>query len=161
MNETNTALEPTAFGGGDGDRTMKWSAIHGRLTALDDDALVRVATAAARAVLPVWMEGVPSAMHTAALKAMAALDEWTSTGRVPRDIKDIATEAYGAVGTSGLPPSEARRAGLAAAHAAFALHFWTLRSHDKVFAAARDATENALAASDDPGLADRSFHLTS
>jgi hypothetical protein len=50
-------------------------------------------------------------------------------------------------------------AGLAAAHAAFALHFWALRNHDKVFAAARDATENALAASDDPGLTDRLLHL--
>jgi hypothetical protein len=130
-----------------------WRSIHDRLSRLDSESLVNVALGAAAAVLPVWEASAPSVVRERPIEAITAIRAWARTRVVPSDIKKLATEAYGAVGSSGLPPGDVRLAGLAAAHAAFALYFWAQGDRERVLTAARDAIGNALNASSESHLA--------
>jgi hypothetical protein len=129
--------------------TCQWRSIYDRLSELDPELQVTHAVSAASAVLRVWEARAPSSVREKPVQAVTAVREWTLTHVVPKDIKTIATEAYAAVGYSGLPPIQARRAGLEAAHAAFALHFLSQGDSRRTFTASRDAVLNAHYASEE------------
>lgn len=110
-----------------------WTKVHERLSTLDAEALVRIAIEASTAVQAEWKRETPRASHALLIEVAAALDSWVATGEIHARIKDIAAAAYATLGASELPGSPARRSGLAVAHAAFALYFWSLRNKEKVF----------------------------
>ena len=136
-----------------------WAKVYDRLSTLDAEALVRIAIAASAAVQAEWERDTPGPSDPQLIEVAAVLNSWVATGEVHARIKDMAAAAYATLGASELPGSLARRSGLAVAHAAFALYFWTLRNKGKVFSAARDAVGHALAASSDPLLEERLLRL--
>lgn len=136
-----------------------WAKVYERLSTLDAEALVRIAIAASDAVQAEWETDTSWSSHALLIEVAAALDSWIVSGEIHARIKDLAATAYATLGVSELPGSQARRAGLAVAHAAFALYFWSVRNKEKVFSATRDAVGHALAASSEPLLEERLLGL--
>ncbi len=130
-----------------------WPVLQARMMKLPSESQAKLAAAAASEVVAVWSAVAPMEVEGPPAHAAASARSWLQERILHSGLKATASAAYGAVGASQLPHgSRARSAGLAAAHAAFALHYLAEGDSGHVFTSARDAISNAVAACTDPGL---------